>query len=85
MSKIYHINDLKSANDYIVEKRIDALTADLEILKMNSAEVLDKLNILLQEKQYKNHLTEDQEIDFGVLKVKVERFMNDIDEVIKKI
>ena len=83
--KITHILTPEDARKHIVERNINSIVSELEIIKMNQADVLDKVNRLLSKPELVNVMSEDQKL---YLLAATEHYMKEIDyadELIKKI
>jgi hypothetical protein len=83
--KFTEIVNEKGANAYIVEKRINSIVSELDIVKRNLADVVDKINTLFSNSDLVKELSEDQRI---YLLAANEHYMKEIDyadELIKKL
>jgi hypothetical protein len=68
------------ANAYIVDTRINSIVSELELVKLNAADVVEKIEGIMNEPRYKSELTTDQEIDLGVLREKLLKVMKHIEK-----
>lgn len=80
--RITEISSPKDAEQFLLEKSKYSVASNLEIQLMNSAALLEVVDIVLSRRSM---LSQDQEIDFGLLRVKICKHMDDIKEAIKKI
>jgi hypothetical protein len=80
--RITEIPSLQDAELYKLELKKNSLVSELGIQLMNCADAVEKLDVILSRKDM---LSQDDEIDFGLLRVKICKHMDDIKEAIKKI
>jgi hypothetical protein len=80
--RITEISSPKDAEQFLLEKSKNSVASNLEIQFMNSATLLEVVDIVLSRRSM---LSQDNEIDFGLLRVKICKHMDDIKEAIKKI
>jgi hypothetical protein len=71
-------------NAAMVEYRLRSIASDMEILSMNGAEVVSKINGLL-DTDLKAELDEDQIIYFGALREQLLKILNRAEDASKNI
>lgn len=71
--------------DHFTETQVNSIVSEMEIVKMNCADIVSKVDVVLSNSKYRGCLTQDQEIDLGLLKVNMQKQIEFLEETIKKI
>jgi hypothetical protein len=71
--------------EVMTEQKLNSIVSDLEILKMQKSELVEKIDCLLTYNVVNQTLSQDREIDLGVLRVGLCKQIDQITEVMKKI
>lgn len=79
------ITNRQEAIAYNAKKKLSCIESDLTICKMNMAGIVDKANCLLDDKEYRASLTEDQIIYLEALRIRYMREMDLTDNAQKGI
>jgi hypothetical protein len=85
MSSIRLITDKQSAYEFIVEQRMNSVSSEIDLIIFSQAECAAKIDAILSEQNYKNCLEQNQEIDLGLLSIRLKKQIDELKELSKKI
>lgn len=71
--------------EVMTEQKLNSIVSDLEILKFQKSELVEKIDCLLTYNVLNKTLSQDREIDLGVLRVNLCKQIDYITELTKKI
>lgn len=83
--QVFQINNKQDAIAYMVKRSVNSIESDLTICKMNMADILEKCDSVLDVKENRAALTEDQVIYLEALRSSYRKLMDVSDSVQKGI
>jgi response regulator RpfG family c-di-GMP phosphodiesterase len=83
--QVFEINNKQDAIAYMVKRSVNSIASDLTPLKMNAAEIISKIDNIFCSPENKAVLTEDQEIDLGLIRNTLINALKVIDDNSKNI
>jgi hypothetical protein len=78
------IAEVKALQSKLVQSKINSITTDIEIVIFSLAEIAGKVQGILVS-EHKEVLHQDQEIDLGLLDIRVRKMMDELKDLSKKI
>lgn len=84
MPKLTDLINPETASAYIVERRLNSLSSELDLIIFSQAEAISKIDVLLLG-QYKKELSNEQQFTLLVLKADIAKSIDQLKDAGKKL
>lgn len=84
MPKLTDLINPETASAYIVERRLNSLSSELDLIIFSQAEAMSKIDVLLLD-QYKKELSKEQQFTLLVLKADIAKSIDQLKDAGKKL